>query len=396
MRTLQPSSSSRIRVRGRHLAGRSKSRLETWWSFSTPMTCLFRTWLIARFRHSPRYHERRECSGAFGLSTRMGSRQAQPSPPMRWAMPDGDLSKHVVERRTYVWPPTSGNAYPRWAPRVLLPLAAPATRWIDLFLADTTVLVGPVVSLSQPGAWLPLATAPTTQAPAITFRSIATTSATSSSATRTSAEWPKPRGSGVSLRRLPAAKDWAFASYRLASLKLDRPGHPIADDRIPHRRVSRCHRCHQPTTLRVVGAAEGGPPGSWCSLLPIRARRPVPRENGVTQQPPKSYTDRGRGPWRRSVTEPGKWERPAERGFGEGCSHQDLDPPAGSARGRAAGLRGCAPGSGARPVRCPRPPASDARYRAGRRPAQAEQQRERAQPTMARWRRKVPAQGNGR
>ena len=29
-----------------------------------------------------------------------------------------------------------------------------------------------------------------------------------------------------------AAKDWAFASYRLASLKLDRPGHPISGDHV--------------------------------------------------------------------------------------------------------------------------------------------------------------------
>lgn len=153
-------------------------------------------------------------------------------PPMRWAMPDGDLSKHVVERRTYVWPPTSGNAYPRWALELLLPLAAPATRWIDLFLADTTVLVGPVVSLSQPGAcyrWHGANDSGSGDYVQV-YRNYISDIVIGHENLRRVAEAEGIRGVP---QAVTAAKDWAFASYRLASLKLDRPGHPIADDRIP-------------------------------------------------------------------------------------------------------------------------------------------------------------------
>jgi len=153
-------------------------------------------------------------------------------PPMRWAMPDGDLSKHVLERRTYVWPPTSGNAYPRWALEVLLPIASPATRWFDLFLAETTVLLGPVVCLSRPGAfyrWHGANNSGCSSDYVQVYRDYISDIITGHENLRRVAEAEGVRGVP---QAVTAAKDWAFASYRLASLKLDRPGHPIAGDRV--------------------------------------------------------------------------------------------------------------------------------------------------------------------
>ena len=152
-------------------------------------------------------------------------------PPMHWEMPDGDLRRYVVERRTYVWPPTSGNAYPRWVLELLLPIAVPATRWIDLFLAETTVLVGPVLCLSRPGScyrWHGANESGSRDYLKV-YRDYISDIVTGHENLRRVAG---AEGIGGIPQAVTAAKDWAFASYRLASLKLDRPGHPLADDRV--------------------------------------------------------------------------------------------------------------------------------------------------------------------
>lgn len=71
-----------------------------------------------------------------------------PTPVM---MPSGDLRRHVVRFRTHVWPAQSGNAYATWALRELLPFPTENSVPSDLYLAETTALLGNVVSLHEVG-----------------------------------------------------------------------------------------------------------------------------------------------------------------------------------------------------------------------------------------------------
>jgi glycosyltransferase involved in cell wall biosynthesis len=72
-------------------------------------------------------------------------------PPREWKMPAGDLRDHILRRRTYIWPPTSGNAYPRSVLDLVFSVAGDETPLIDLLLAETTPLIGPVVNLDGVG-----------------------------------------------------------------------------------------------------------------------------------------------------------------------------------------------------------------------------------------------------
>jgi Glycosyl transferase family 2 len=69
------------------------------------------------------------------------------------SLEDGDLRQQILEYNSYVWPPTSGNAYPRWVLNRVLPMPEGAYRIsADLYLADVVPLFGPVIALPQPGA----------------------------------------------------------------------------------------------------------------------------------------------------------------------------------------------------------------------------------------------------
>ncbi len=163
-----------------------------------------------------------------------GGSTSRTVPRRGWVMPDGDLAEHVLRRRTYVWPPTSGNAYPRPALDLVLRCLGPEHGFddVDLPLAEATPLIGPVVNLLGTGG---------------DYR------------------WHGGNFSGL-IRRDPVlylheridevvrvqamlvrlgdalgrhvdkdprdALDWAFAGYRLSSLRLDRARHPLLGDRV--------------------------------------------------------------------------------------------------------------------------------------------------------------------
>jgi glycosyltransferase involved in cell wall biosynthesis len=162
-----------------------------------------------------------------------GSDTGQVFPPAEWPLPGGDLSGHVIRRRTYVWPPTSGNAFPRHVAEQVLEAAGSDTRrmGIDLPLAELSPLFGPVVTI--PGV-------------AGSYRYHSQNDSVS-----IRNDWPEflrariretiegheamgriGRSLGFDVPADPLeALDWAFIAYRVASLRIDPSHHPIEADR---------------------------------------------------------------------------------------------------------------------------------------------------------------------
>lgn len=72
-------------------------------------------------------------------------------PAEGWPLPVGDLSKHVLECRTYLWPASSGNAYGRSALADIMPIPEEDFRVeADLYLATLIPLCGPVAAIEEP------------------------------------------------------------------------------------------------------------------------------------------------------------------------------------------------------------------------------------------------------
>jgi hypothetical protein len=67
------------------------------------------------------------------------------------SMPTGDLRDHIVKYRTHVWPSTSGNAYSRSALQRVMPIPDEFSLGCDLYLSETTVVLGPIASLQRAG-----------------------------------------------------------------------------------------------------------------------------------------------------------------------------------------------------------------------------------------------------
>lgn len=150
-----------------------------------------------------------------------------PSPSM---MPSGDLRQHIVRYRTHVWPATSGNAFSRRFLARLMPVPPECRLGTDLYLAETSALLGPVQSLLEPGG---------------TYRvhgsNIWTRDYVDLSYLHQKIEWTNRNH--IHVKRIasevgvacPAdarvALDVAFLCQRLASLRLDATTHPMIDDR---------------------------------------------------------------------------------------------------------------------------------------------------------------------
>ena len=170
------------------------------------------------------------------IITADGSPTGLTSPRRSWRMPDGDLREHVLRRRTYLWPQTSGNAYRHDTIDLVLRCLEPehGAGDIDLLLAEATPLIGPVVTLPGTGAdyrWHSSSDTVQTKRDPVTFlhRRIDEIVAAQGMLVRLGEALqldppvdPDPR----------TALDWAFAAYRLGSLRLDAPNHPFADDRV--------------------------------------------------------------------------------------------------------------------------------------------------------------------
>jgi hypothetical protein len=160
-------------------------------------------------------------------------------PPAHWVMPEGDLCHRVLTRRTYLWPPTSGNAFPRSVIELIFSATCdrrqldPELRQaVDLLLADSSALIGPIVNLSDTGGSYRRHgnndSALTTRYPVRYLHHkvneiVASHAAACAVADELGIDCPSdPR----------VALDWAFAGYRLASLRLEPRTHPFPEDRV--------------------------------------------------------------------------------------------------------------------------------------------------------------------
>jgi hypothetical protein len=204
-------------------------------------------------------------------------------PPRSWVMPEGDLRHHVLTRRTYIWPNTSGNAYARWAIDAVLPHIDPATRYIDFMLAETTAVVGPIANLESTGG--------------LYRRHGANTSSVQSDLT----EAVRTRMANVvvghdNVRRVaqtigldcPAdpivALDWAYMQYRLASWRLDPHGHPLGPEHQGRLALRGMYAVATQPWMRPEAKAKRM---SWFALV-AAAPRPMARdliERVIHQQP---------------------------------------------------------------------------------------------------------------
>jgi glycosyltransferase involved in cell wall biosynthesis len=155
-------------------------------------------------------------------------------PPRDWVMSDGDLAERILRRRTYVWPPTSGNAYPRRVVELVLRCLGSDHRFddVDLPLAEATPLMGPVVNLLGTGGdyrWHGANFSARIKRQPVTWLHDRIDEVVRGQAmlVRLGDELGRPVDEDPR-----AARDWAFAGYRLGSLRLDADSHPLPRDHV--------------------------------------------------------------------------------------------------------------------------------------------------------------------
>lgn len=206
-----------------------------------------------------------------------GTRTGRCLPPPGWRLPTGDLSDLALRYRTYVWNPTSASAYRACALRQLLPM--PERSYLpntgpDLYLSETVVLLGPVGALGGVGGLY-----------RVHASNFTTTSRRDDAAfLRTKVEeiivgQEHVRDLATRLgRTFPAdartARDWAFAAYRLALLRVDPTEHPLPDDTVArltaHGVLSVLTHPHLSPVQRAKRAA-------WFLAVSVAPRAAVPR-----------------------------------------------------------------------------------------------------------------------
>ncbi len=180
------------------------------------------------------------CPGAGRVQWRLsvitedGMPLGETTPPRRWIMPDGDLGEHVLHRRNYIWASTSGNAYRRDTVELVLDCLGPGHSFVDvdLPLAQATPLIGPVVNLCGTGADYRRHTDNHTRQirrdPVVFLHDRIDEIVEGQAMLVRLGEVlgrpvdPDPR----------VALDWAFAGYRLGSLRLDAARHPLRGDHV--------------------------------------------------------------------------------------------------------------------------------------------------------------------
>ncbi|MDZ7675007.1 MAG: glycosyltransferase [Acidimicrobiales bacterium] len=151
-------------------------------------------------------------------------------PAAGWSLPVGDLSTHVVRRRSYVWPASSGNAYRRSVLAEVLPIPEDGFRVeADLYLATLVPLCGAVAAIDEPLVGYRIhgtnSYAGGDLDGAFFRRKLQRIDAVHEAL----ASWMSERGRG-SLAPVERVSDPAYVSYRLASLLLDPDAHPYPTD----------------------------------------------------------------------------------------------------------------------------------------------------------------------
>jgi len=211
------------------------------------------------------------------LVDEQGQRTGRTIPPPGWRLPTGDLSDVALRYRTYVWNPTSASAYRRSALEHVLPMPEHTyerNTGPDLYLSETVVLLGRVGALDGVGGQYRIHrsnyTTTSRQDDAVFLRTkvaeiVAGQQHVHELARRLGREVPTdPR----------VAKDWAFAAYRLALLRVD-PARPFAGDTVPSLVV---HGVRSVLSHPHLSAVQRAKRAAWflaMAVMPQRAVRPV-------------------------------------------------------------------------------------------------------------------------
>ena len=214
------------------------------------------------------------------LMTEGGVPSGRVIPSDGWSLPTGDLRRHALRYRTYVWNPTSASAYRM---RVLLEvLPVPESTYArstgpDLYLSETVVLLGSVGVLDGVGGYYRIhgVNASTVQRDdEVAWLRVKVDEILSGHEhVRTLAGRTGRTDCPQDARQ---ARDWAFAAYRLALLRLDATRYPLRGDSVlsvaRHGVVSSLTHPHLTARQRLKRA-------SWFVLVAIAPVARVPELN---------------------------------------------------------------------------------------------------------------------
>lgn len=214
------------------------------------------------------------------LMTESGVPSGRVIPSDGWSLPTGDLARHAVQYRTYVWNPTSASAYRMRVLREVLPVPEGTyarSTGPDLYLSETVVLFGSVGVLDGVGGYYRIhgVNASTVQRDdevawlrVKVDEILAGHEHVKSLAGRT--------GRSDCPQDVRQARDWAFAAYRLALLRLDATRYPLRGDSVlsvaRHGVVSSLTHPHLTTSQRLKRAC-------WFVLMALAPIARVPELN---------------------------------------------------------------------------------------------------------------------
>ncbi len=181
-------------------------------------------------------------------------------PPAHVRMPSGDIRPSVLKYHAYHWPPTSGNAFPAWVLRRILPVPEDEhfRDIADEYLAKLSPLFGPITSLDGVGAQYrihganySLQTSIAWDRSAFDVERVRREVAREYRSYQYVGEFADTLGLASGPGRVADALNIRFLVPRIISYKLDRSRHPIADDRL------------LPLAFRGIAAACVSPDFSW-------------------------------------------------------------------------------------------------------------------------------------
>lgn len=154
-------------------------------------------------------------------------------PGLHLPLPEGDMRRaELAFSFDIAWTATSGNAYPRWALRELLPMPEPDYRIAaDAYLQHLPALLGPVVSINDVGALRRVHGA--------NAHEQATHEALDVARVRTSIRAARVTSAHLQLLAVRLGYDRgerpplsvSYSAQRLISLRLEPAEHPVAGDR---------------------------------------------------------------------------------------------------------------------------------------------------------------------
>ncbi len=153
-------------------------------------------------------------------------------PPNFQVMPNGDLRQLALDFPDDIArPPTSGNAFASWALRQVLPMPEEQYRVLaDAYLLNLTLLLGPIVSLAEPGGRYRVHGENTFFTPTIELNRLRNLLRVTQGTHAHQRRLAQSLGL-LSPRPAREVSSLSFLACRLVSLKLDPARHPIQGDR---------------------------------------------------------------------------------------------------------------------------------------------------------------------